>query len=646
MPHIKPYGAWPSPVPASLLASKPADIDGVYLASDHRLYWLESRPQQGGRYALMRLDSGAGQPVEVTPSDFNVRTRVHEYGGAPYLVTDQALYFSHYGDHHLYAMQEGQAPQPITRSSEMRYADLGWDASRRRIIAVREDHRRSDIFAINTIVAIDPDSCADGQILVDGFDFFMYPRLSPDGSQLAWVAWNHPNMPWDGTELWVGDMTESGEIKNARRVAGGPTESVVEPSWSPAGELYYISDVSGWWNLYRIGRDDRAEAIWPRQAEFSQPAWVFGLSSYGFCGDTLIARYTESDRDFLAAIDTRSLQVSEIATPYATISSLCTQNGQAVFVGESFDQPMALVALDPHTFALSVVRSVGELGLDPADISVPEAMEFPTEHGQTAHLWYYPPVNHAVQAPADEKPPLIVFTHGGPTSNSRGRFRLEIQYWTTRGFAVADVNYRGSSGYGTRYRRLLNQSWGIVDVEDCCNAALYLAEMGRVDPHRLAIRGGSAGGYTTLACLTFRDVFHAGASYFGVSDLAGLAQETHKFESRYMDSMVGPWPETRERYAERSPLKHVDQIRRPIIFFQGLDDKIVLPNQAEGMVEELKRLGVPVAYLAFEGEGHGFHRADTIIRAAEAELYFYAQVFGIALPQEMVPVDMANWPQH
>lgn len=643
MSKVQSYGSWGSSVTVELLASQPPEMTDLCLTSTGVVYWVESRPHEGGRHVIMRLDKEPSQPQEVTPQGFDVRTRVHEYGGAPYVVVGDTIYFSHYADHRLYRQRLGSSPEAITPEAKLRYADLTWDAERGRILAVREDHRTSDIAARTTIVSIDPDVSDGGRVLAEGWDFFMYPRLNPDGTRLAWMCWNHPLMPWDESELWVANLDPAGAVVDLEKVSGKTLESIFQPEWSPDGTLYFVSDQSGWWNLYRW-RAGLKEAVYPKAAEFGQPHWQFGQSTYGFSGGKIIARYTQDDRDYLVAIDPDSLRVKDIPTPYAVISHVVANHDRVVFFAASFDRAVEIVALNPQDDTLTTRQSGGELPISQDDISRPMAMVFPTEDHMTAHLWYYPPTNQAFLGPEREKPPLVVFNHGGPTSNSRGRFRLDIQYWTSRGFAVADVNYRGSTGYGTSYRRLLNQSWGIVDVQDCCNAARYLVGQGLADEKRLAIRGGSAGGYTTLACLTFKEVFQVGASYFGVSDVSALALETHKFESHYMDSLVGPWPDAKARYDARSPLKHVAEVHRPIIFFQGLDDKVVLPNQAEKMVDEMKARGVPVAYLAFPGEGHGFQRADTIKRTLTAELYFYREVFGIPHDDDVQGVEIFNWP--
>lgn len=642
--EVRPYGSWTSPISAEMLTSQATRMVDAWLTEDNALYWIEVRSQEGGRFAVMRLREGEKEPMQVTPAPYSVRTRVHEYGGSPLAIVGETLFFSNYGDHRIYRQRPGEDPQPITAPAKMRYADPIWDSERDRLIAIREDHTTSDIQAVNALVAIDPEAGGTGQVLVQGYDFYLYPRLSQDGRRLAWICWNHPNMPWDGTELWVADVTPEGDVVNAVQVAGGPEESVIQPAWSPEGDLYCVSDRTGWWNLYRV-TDGGLEAITDQAVEYGQPNWQIGTMNYAFYGEQILAFYGDKGYDHLVLINPKTRQQAAIDLPYTVMGQICANRYRAVFFAGSPTEPWALVSLDPGTGSTTVIKASSRPLLDVEDISIPEAIEFPTERGRTAHAFFYPPKNHRFAAPEGEKPPLLVFSHGGPTGQTEALYGLGMQYWTTRGFAVVDVNYGGSTGYGREYRNRLYDSWGLLDVEDCTNVALYLAEEGRVDINRLAIRGGSAGGYTTLACLTFRDVFHVGASYFGVSDIGALARETHKFESRYMDKLVGPWPEAESTYQARSPVFHAEKLTSPVIFFQGLDDKVVLPNQAELMVESLRERGIPVAYLPFEGEGHGFVRAENVIRAQEAELYFYAQIMGIDLTERIEPVAIHNWPQ-
>ncbi len=641
--EVRSYGSWTSPISAHMLTSHVTRMVDVWLTPDNTLYWIEVKSQENGRFTVMRLGKEDPDPVEITSAPYNVRSRVHEYGGAPLAIVGETLFFSNYGDHRLYRQRPGKNPEPVTPPGPMRYADPIWDSHRRRLMAICEDHTTSDIQAVNTLVAIDPETRETPRVLTQGYDFYLYPRLSPDGRRLAWVCWNHPHMPWDATELWVADITPEGVLVNSTQVAGELQESVIQPSWAPDGELYCVSDRTGWWNLYHV-TDQGLEAITNQLVEYGQPNWQIGTTNYAFHSEDIIAFYGNKGYNHVVVINPKTRTQSPIPLPYTVISQIRANDTRAVFLGGSSTAPWQLISLDFGTKATTVVKASSPPLLNVQDISVPEAIEFPTEHGRTAHAFFYPPKNHAFVAPKNEKPPLLVFSHGGPTAQSMALFNLSMQYWTTRGFAVVDVNYNGSTGYGREYRNRLYDSWGLLDIEDCTSAALYLAKNGQADINRLGIRGGSAGGYTTLACLTFRDVFHVGASYFGVSDVGALARETHKFESRYMDKLVGRWPEDEAVYQARSPVCHAENLTRPVIFFQGLDDKVVLPNQAALMVQSLRERGIPVAYLPFEGEGHGFVQAQNIIRAQEAELYFYAQILGISLPEQIEPVAIDNWP--
>lgn len=641
-PTFAPYGSWKSPITSDLIVSSSISLGEVRLDGDD-IYWSELRPQAGGRLIVVRRTPD-GQITDVTPAPFNVRTRVHEYGGGAYTVDQGIVYFSNFLDQRLYRQPIGGEPEPITTEAPLRYADAIVDRQRQRLICVREDHSSGNQEPINTIARVNLDGDEQGGILlVSGSDFYSSPRLSPDGSQLAWLSWNHPNMPWDGTELWLADLEPQGALINPRRIAGGLTESIVQPRWSPDGKLYFISDRTGWWNLYRW-HNEQVEPLYPLDAEFGAPPWVFGLSTYAFeSADSLLCTYILAGVQYLGRLDLVQQQLTEIQTPYSSISSLQVGNQFAAFVGGSPTQPSAIARLDLVTGEIQELRRANSLALDPGYLSQPEVITFPTANGLSAYGIYYRPQNRDYQAAAGERPPLLVKSHGGPTASASSTFNLGIQYWTSRGFAVLDVNYGGSTGYGRAYRERLKGQWGIVDIEDCTRGALYLVERGEVDGDRLAIDGGSAGGYTTLGALTFRDVFKAGASYYGVSDMVALAEETHKFESRYLDGLVGPYPERRDLYEARSPIHFADQLSCPVIFLQGDEDKIVPPNQAELMVNVLKAKGIPVAYLLFEGEQHGFRKAENIKRALDAELYFYSRIFGFALADDIEPVEIANF---
>lgn len=640
-PQTAPYGSWKSPITADLITSGAIGL-GQTMIDGEDIYWIEGRPMEGGRMVVVRRTPD-GQISDVTPAPYNARTRVHEYGGGSAVVKDGVVYFSNFKDQRVYRQSPGAEPQPITPEQDYYYADAVVDTQRKRLICVREDHTVPGQEAVNTLVSLAIEGNADGgQVLVAGSDFYSSPRISPDGTKLAWLAWNHPNMPWDGTELWVGEFNADGSLGKSERVVGGIFESIFQPEWSPKGTLYFISDRTNWWNIYRL-HNGEVEAVSAKNAEFGVPQWVFGLSTYAFVSEQeVICWYTENGIGHLARLDTTNGALTSIEMPYTSIGGIRATPHTVVFYGASPSIFPAILLLDLVTNKLSVLRSSSSVSVDEAYLSIPESIEFPTEGGKTAFGFFYPPKNADYVAPQGERPSLVVMSHGGPTSATTASLNLSIQFWTSRGFAVLDVNYGGSTGYGREYRERLNGQWGVVDVDDCVNGAKYLVERGLADGNRLAIRGGSAGGYTTLCALTFRDVFKAGASYFGVSDIEGLAKDTHKFESRYDSSLIGPYPEGAKLYHERSPLFFADRIKRPIIFFQGLEDKIVVPNQSEKMVEALRRNHIPVAYLAFEGEGHGFRDAKNIKRSLEAELYFYSKILGFGLVDAIEPVEIEN----
>jgi dipeptidyl aminopeptidase/acylaminoacyl peptidase len=636
MATVAGYGSWRSPITAELVSGAQVGLAQPSLDRE-AAYWLEIRPGEGGRTVLVRRPVG-GACADLTPEPFNVRTRVHEYGGGAYAARDGIVLGANFADQRLYRLAPGAAPLPLTPESggRLRYADLEIDPAGERLFAVREDHRAGGE-AINTIVTIGLGHGDDpGRVVAEGHDFFSSPRLSPDRRRLAWLSWDHPDMPWDASRLWLVELGADGRPGPARTVAGGAGESIVQPAFSPDGQLYFVSDRTGWWNLYRLG-DDGPMPVCPMAAEFAGPAWAFGLRWYDFLStDTLLACFSEAGRWRLARIETATGRLQRIDLSYTEIGSVMVAGGRAILRAGAPDRPAAILLLDPASGAVSELASAGDPGLDPAGLARPEAIEFPSEPGQSAHAFYYPPTNPEFRAPPGERPPLVVKSHGGPTGSTSSELRLSLQYWTSRGFAVCDVDYGGSTGYGRPYRERLNGRWGEVDVLDCSNAARHLVADGRADAKRLAITGGSAGGYTTLCALTFHGVFKAGASHYGVSDLEALAKDTHKFESRYLDRLIGPYPAAKALYRARSPIHHVERLSCPIIFFQGLEDAVVPPNQAAMMVEALRQKGLPVAYLTFAGEQHGFRKAETIRTVLRAELTFYGRVFGFA-PADPLP---------
>jgi dipeptidyl aminopeptidase/acylaminoacyl peptidase len=657
---VVPYGAWPSPIDARDLvtgASQPIDT----WAEDAVTWWSQTRPDQGGRQQILRRDAD-GTVHDVLPEDWNARTRVHEYGGAAWWVQHGVIFTVAWSDQRLYRAEPGLAPIAISpvpaEPAALRYADGRITPDGSTCVCVREAHQdgevRNEIVALAATVA-DGTEPAEPVILVTGPDFVAAPRISPDGARLAWIQWEHPNMPWDTTELWTGDLVRDQDggvqLKNAQKVAGEPDESLIQPEWGPDGALYVVSDRSDWWNVYRV-EPGALLPVHPLSAEVGQPAWVFGQSRYLVGDGAIWLTYSGAEGAHLLQVDANGFTRDDVL-PFIGLTSLrldaagLDPAGLDPAVGPRIVAIAARTSADPVVIAIrrsgdelatEVLNSPSESGLPAAAISIPRRISYPSADGRTAHALFYQPASAAVRAPAGEKPPLLVAIHGGPTSAASAAFRLSTQYWTTRGFAVVDVDYGGSTGYGRPYRRLLDDAWGIVDVEDACAAASWLAEQGLVDADRLAIRGGSAGGYTTLAALATRDVFAAGASHFGVADLGALARDTHKFESRYLDGLVGPWPEAEAIYTERSPLSHIDGFDRPLIVLQGDEDAVVPPDQAEAIVGALAAKQVPHAYLLFAGEQHGFRKAESIIRSVEAELSFYAQVFGFIPAGDIDPV--------
>jgi dipeptidyl aminopeptidase/acylaminoacyl peptidase len=651
-PQTRPYGAWRSPVTADAIVAGVIGLGQIQLDGND-VYWVEQRPSEKGRNVIVRRRPD-GTIADITPPEFNARTRVHEYGGGAYRVHDGTVWFANFSDQRLYRQEAGQPPIPITPPPDIRHADLVLDERRQRLIAIREDHTTGSASAVNSIVSLDPFSpsplAGEGRggrvTLVDGNDFYATPRISPGGSHLCWLTWNHPNMPWDGTELWVAELTDDGGLRAPRKVAGGEQESIFQPTWSPDGVLYFVSDRSGWWNLYHW-RGERIEPVVELPAELGTTQWLFGLSTYAFESERrIVCQVRSAGLARLATVDPQGGRLENVDMPYTAFSPyIQARAGTAFTIAGSPTEPLSLIAIELKTGQVEVLRRSGDLAIAPSYLSVPDAIEFPTEGGVTAQAFYYPPVNPGFAAPAGELPPLIVYVHGGPTGAVSNALDLGDQFWTTRGFGYLVVNYGGSAGFGRDYRRRLNGKWGVVDVEDCVNAARYLTERRRVDGNRVAITGGSAGGYTVLRALTTTDLFKAGASHYGISDLEVFHTDTHKFESMYDQGLIGRWPDERHVYRDRSAIHAVDRITAPVILFQGLEDKIVPPNQAEIIVEALRKKGLPVAYIPFEGEQHGFRIAKNIKRSLEAELYFYSRVFGFELPDPIEPVPIDNLKQ-
>lgn len=643
-PTIKPYGVWNSAVTAEALAKAEIGFNNLRAAEGH-LYWTENVPSAEGAHGLFGLSS-AGDLTAVVPATANVRSRVHEYGGAPFVVVGDTAYYTQFSDQRLYRIRPGATAEPLTPEG-YRYADFtplrAQQGPVTALICVREDHTDPQRIR-NALVRIPLPGGGAGDILYADSDFVAYPRVSPDGRRLAFIAWHHPNMPWDATELKVAELGV-GPLAPATVTAGG--ESVMEPQWEADGTLYFISDRSGFWNLYRW-RDCVVEPIWPRAAEFASPLWQLGQANYALLGEgRALARYGEGGLDQLALIDLRHGTGRTLDLPYVEYSQLTRVDPQHVaLVGAPANAPESILQINVDTGKARTLRQAGAALLEPAAVSVAVPIEFPSANGRIAHAFYYAPLNPAFQGPPDELPPLLTLVHGGPTGQASPAYAAAVQYWTSRGIAVVDVNYGGSSGFGRAYRRALEGNWGIVDTEDVIAAARYLSRTGHVDPRRTAIRGGSAGGYTVLLALCTSDVFHAGADYYGVSDMAALARDTHKFESRYLDSMIGALPEAQAIYDSRSPLHYLDGFKAPLIVFQGADDRVVPPNQSELIVQALRMRKVPVAYLLYPGEGHGFRKPANIIRSLQSELSFYGQVFGFTPADQLPPLAIENLTPH
>ena len=640
MPTRLPYGTWPSPISAETTTRSGIRFADMLHTDGDDLYWVESRAAEGGRSVIVRRDA-AGVVADVGPADFNARTRVHEYGGGAYGVHDGVVYAARFEDQRWYRIT-GATAVPITPEPEvlagLRYADPtfgdGW------AIVVRESHPADGGEPINELVRIDLTGAAAPVVVASGHDFFAAPRISPDGTSLTWITWDHPNMPWDGADLWVADISPGGEVGRPRHVAGGPSESIAQPEWSPSGSLHFVSDRTGWWNLYRLDGDETI-AVHPAEAEYAYPMWTLGHRRYTFLADGRIVALEEGAAgDRLLIIGAEGIE--EAPLPYVAFgSSMARIGGAAYLVASASDRPTSLVGFDLDIGRFRTIRAPEGAVIDPGFVGVPRPITFDTPDG-TAHALYYPPTHPGHRAPRGERPPLIVNIHGGPTSRLAMGLNPERLFWTSRGFAIVDVDHGGSTGYGRAYRKRLDGRWGVVDVRDCTLAAVACAGRGLADPKRLLIHGGSAGGFTVLMALALSDEFAAGVASYAVTDLTALATDTHKFESRYLDSLIGPYPERRDLYLERSPTTHVAEITSPVLLLQGLEDRVVPPSQSEAMRDALIANGTPVGYLTFPGEGHGFRSAAARVRAMEAELWFYGKVLGFEVADRVEAVEVVG----
>ena len=645
-----PYGSWPSPLTAAKVAasgmSSRGTLRGVHVSQGQAI-WLQLLPFEGGRYQLYRM-GGRGSPEPLLPDRFSAQTKVHEYGGGDFLLDGVVLYFSNQADQRLYRMEAGANPIPLTPEAgadrQLRFADARLHPNRRWLVSVVEEHRLAGQ-PDNYLAALPNDPGHQPMVIAAGHDFYSSPRFSSAGEKLSWLTWDHPNLPWDGTQLWVTDWENGTLLGEPQLVAGGPDESIFQPAWGPDGRLYFVSDRTGWWNLYRWD-GARTEPLAPMEAEVGSPAWVFDDSRYAFLADGALAMIiTQDGFDRLAVLDNGSQTPAMIDTGMTAFHpAQLRSDGQRRlwFHASSPTQSQALFTLELPSGSMEKLAQPSQISLPERQISRPESIEYPSAGGRPAYALYYPPAHPECVGPDGQLPPLIVTIHGGPTSRAIAQLDPEIQFFTSRGLAVVDVNHAGSTGYGRPYRESLYGLWGVAEVEDCLHAAQHLARMGRVDGDRLLIRGGSAGGYTTLASLVGTTLFAAAAAYYPVTDIEALASETHKFESLYDVKLIGPYPQARDLYRQRSPISHLDEILTPLIVFQGTEDKVVTPSQSRRLVEALDQRGLPHAYLEFEGEAHGFRQQATIVRSLEAELSFFGQVLGFEPAGDLPPVEVRH----
>jgi dipeptidyl aminopeptidase/acylaminoacyl peptidase len=611
------YGFWPSSITAEQLSSASVRYAEPKIDQD-TIYWLESRPSEQGRSVLVQYKNGRAR--DLLSNEFNLRTRAQEYGGACYAIGQQQIFFVNDFDQAIYlADLQTQTYQRLSPEGNFRYADLWLDRQHNRLLVIRETYSKNITHPVTDIIALDLES---GQItsLISGQDFYSNPRVSPCGTQLSFLTWNHPSMPWDSSYCVVCSLDVNGIPTSQTIVAGGEDESVFQPQWTADNQLIFVSDKSNWWNLY-LWNGKSCNTIYPMDAEFATPQWVFGMSSYGFLDNNhLLCSYTQQGQWHLATINWREKTLQKIETDCCDIGNMVCSNSQAVWIGATTYKTSSIYHWQNNSIDVLTKNSQA---INSQDISKAVAIEFPTANQQQAYGFFYPPTNSQIESDPNRAPPVIVICHGGPTGACETGLNLKIQFWTNRGFAVVDVNYRGSTGYGRQFRDSLNYQWGIADVEDVCAAVDYLVEKGWASNNIKIIRGSSAGGFTVLAALTFSNHFSLGCSLYGIGDLEALAKDTHKFETHYLDGLVGAYPEMQNIYRQRSPIRHIEKLNCPVIIFQGLQDKVVPPNQAEAMVEALKQKNIPVDYVTFADEGHGFRQAGTIKTLYDKELAFY-----------------------
>ncbi|MCG6936868.1 MAG: prolyl oligopeptidase family serine peptidase [Gammaproteobacteria bacterium] len=638
-----PYGNWPSVISAELIVQDSISLNEPKLTAN-AIYYIERRPQENGRCVIVEVTSN--HTTDILPESYNARSRVHEYGGGSYCVDGELLFFINDSDQDIYCRKNSQIIR-ITKTVNMRFADFVYDNKFQRLIAICETHEQESI--TNSIVSIDVNS---GQVksIEQGSDFYASPRLNSSADQLCWQSWNHPNMPWDGNQLWLADVNKQGNVIRKRHIAGANDISVFQPQWSPDDILYFISDSTGWWQLYRYHDTEPSahiEQLTEGEKEFGLPQWVFAQSTYAFIDNSrILCCYQAQGKTTLATLSLHGqLELTPIAAPWQEYSCIAavtndTDSNRVCFIAASSQSFPQLIAAtvdnsEPPVLSSSVIKTSCKLPVSIEHYSIAHSMSFTNRYKQKIYANFYPPTNPVCHAGENELPPLIVICHGGPTGQTNTALDPKKQFWTSRGFALLDVNYSGSTGFGRDYRLRLDNKWGQLDVEDCCDAALYAVSQGMADKNKLVIRGSSAGGYTVLSALTFQQVFSAGASYYGISELISLARDTHKFESHYLDRLIGPYPESRTLYEQRSPINYAEQLNCPVIFFQGLEDKVVPRQQAEKMFNALNKKGLPVAVQYFKGEQHGFRKAETIVLSLENELSFYQLIFNLKPAKEI-----------
>lgn len=642
--QISRYGSWESPISADLITQGGLRLGEVRVDGSD-VYWHEGRPEEAGRYVIVKRTPD-GSTSDVIPAPFNARNAVHEYGGSAYAVRDGQVYFANWDDQRIYRVNTGGDPTAITVEPDiergLRYADLKLTNDSNWLLAVREVHHE-DREAGNEIVAVPTDGSGDVRVLAGGHDFYSSPRQNPDGDKICWLSWDHPNMPWDECELWIADFdSSSGSVSNEKKITGGNGVSLIQPEWAPDGTLVFITDDSGWWNLTKWS-DDSVRPILAENKDHGGPAWAFGFSTYSFTSDgSILLKGSRDGSGLLRTIDLDGNPTAETVVRHTSIAEVQVVGENVAYIGASPTSAAEVVIVDIESGSVTSLKSSSDIELDDSFLSIPEEISFPSTEDGEAHAFYYPPTNPDFESDGSETPPLLVISHGGPTSATSSSLSLPIQFWTSRGFAVVDVNYRGSTGYGKVFRDALKGNWGVYDTDDCIAAADYLVSKGLADTNRLAIKGGSAGGYTTINALTFHDRFAVGATYYGIADLSVFVGDTHKYESRYLDSLIGPYPEAKQLYHDRSAINFTDQLSCPMIILQGIEDKIVPPSQAEIMAGALREKGIPFSLMMFEGEQHGFRQSKNIKASLEGELYFYGRVMGFTPAGDLPEVEIEN----